>query len=76
MAREIPPILADPELTHDQAAALFQSVDKNCQAMDDLMARLDEAEVDDATYEAAEAAQEIWDTLGEATASRMIELRG
>lgn len=76
MGREIPTILADPDLTLDQAATLYQSVDKSCQAMEDLMFRLEDAAVDDATYKAAEAAQEIWDTLGEATAIKMIKLRG
>lgn len=76
MAGDIPTILVDPDLTHDQAAALFQSVDKSCQAMDDLMFRLRDAAVDDTTYRAAKAAQEVWDALGEATATKMIELRG
>lgn len=76
MARDIPSILANPDLTLEQATALYQSVEKKCQEMDDLMGRLDSAEVDDALYEAGGAAQEIWDELGEATANRMIELRG
>lgn len=77
LAKEVPRALADPEITLDQATALYQQLEQHAQSMEKILEVIknddegDEAEL----LDPAQTLSEIYDNLARAAANKMIELR-
>lgn len=75
-AGTLPQRLAADDLTVLEASHMYFETERNAQAMDSLVDMMAEEDVDDALLEAAEALQDIWDSLTIAAVNRMRELQG
>jgi predicted trehalose synthase len=73
--RNVPPMLADPALTLDQATRLYHLLEQRAQEAEELAHALDQAEQSDELIEAAEALEDVFSDLAAAAAEKMIELR-
>lgn len=76
MSKEVPPVLSDPGLTLEHATRLFQSLDKHCRQAEQMLIRMEDADLPDELYEAAETLVDLWDDLARAASERMLELGG
>lgn len=75
-AIDVPKQLAAADLTVVEASRLYTETERNAQAMDDLVDKMAEEDLDEALQEAAEALQDIWGGLSIAAVNRLRELQG
>lgn len=75
-AIDLPRQLAAEDLTVVEASRLYSETERNAQAMDDLVDRMAEEDLDESLQEAAEALQDIWGGLSIAAVNRLRELQG
>ena len=76
LAVEVPKALGNPELTLDQASRLYRLVEKSAQDFDRIVERMNEEDLDDALYEAAESLEDIWSALSVAAANKVRTMQG
>lgn len=75
-AIDMPKQLAAEDLTVLEASRLYSETERKAQAMDRLIEKMADEDVDDALLEAAEALQDIWDSLSIAAVNRLREMQG
>jgi hypothetical protein len=75
-AIDMPKQLAAEDLTVLEASRLYSETERKAQAMDRLIEKMADEGVDDALLEAAEALQDIWDSLSIAAVNRLREMQG
>lgn len=75
-AIDLPRQLAAKDLTVVEASRLYSETERNAQAMDDLVDRMAEEDLNEALQEAAEALQDVWGGLSIAAVNRLRELQG
>ncbi|WP_454917276.1 hypothetical protein [Xanthobacter sediminis] len=75
IARDVPPMLAAPDLTLDQATRLYQVLEGHAQAIEQLVADLEEDEAPDEFIEAADSLDDMMSDIAAAAAERMAALR-
>lgn len=76
MAADVPRALADPDLTLDNASQLYGAVERGAQNLDRIVERMEDYDLDDALFEAAEALQDIWARLSVASANKVRTMQG
>lgn len=76
LAAEVPKALANPDLTLDQASRLYRLVEKSAQDFDRIIEGMDEEDLDEALYEAADSLEDIWSALSVATANKVRTMQG
>lgn len=75
MATEVPKVLGNPDLTTEQANQLFNSINKHCLDVERLIDEMEDEDADEAMLDAAESLDDMWATIAEAVAEKLIELR-
>jgi uncharacterized protein (DUF4213/DUF364 family) len=76
MASEVPKALADSDLTLEIASKLHSSIEKSAQRFEKFFDEMEECDLDENLFEAAESLQNIWDTLAVATANKVRTMQG
>ncbi|SFZ81811.1 hypothetical protein SAMN02983003_0705 [Devosia enhydra] len=75
LVTDVPPALNSPAMTHDQAVAIYQGLEKHAQAADALLQDIEDDDQPDEVIAAAEALADIYSDLAAAAVERMAELR-
>lgn len=76
LATSVPKVLGDPKLTLEQASKLYGMVERGAQDFDRFAELMDEHDLDDSFYEAAESLQELWSQLSVASANKVRTMQG
>ncbi|WMT88654.1 hypothetical protein NO932_08630 [Pelagibacterium sp. 26DY04] len=75
-AHKVAEVLKDDTLTIDQASKLYRTVSAGAQTFDDFSSEMDEYDLHESMFEAAEAIESIWDKLTVAVANRVRTMQG
>lgn len=67
---------ADPNLTLDQASRIYRIVEQGAQDFDQIVEEMDDHDLDDTLYDAAEALEDIWSNLSVAAANKVRTIQG
>lgn len=76
VATDVPIALGDPSLTIDQASRLYRVVETGAQDFDSIVELMQEEDLDESFYEAADALEDIWAELSVATANKVRTMQG
>lgn len=74
--KDVPTALSDASLTLDQASRLYQAVEKGSQDFDRIVEDMQEYDLDESLFEAADALEDIWSGLSVATANKVRTIQG
>jgi hypothetical protein len=75
-AEQVPRAISDPDLTLDLASKLYAAVERGAQAFDGIMDQMQESDVSDSMFDAAEAIEGIWAKLSVAAANKVRTMQG
>lgn len=76
MAEDVPKALDDPKLTLDQASRLYNAVEQGAQEFDRIVTLMNEEDLDEPLYEAADALEDMWSELSVAAANKVRVMQG
>ena len=76
MARDVPKMLADPEITQDQVTPLFQALEKQAQFIELLISALEKFGYDFEIIKAAEMLEERYADLAASVAEKLKGMMG
>ena len=76
MGKNVPEILSRPDLTLDQASRLYQMVERGAQDFEGIVGAMEEYDLPESAFEAAETLQAIWDKLSIAAANKVRSMQG
>lgn len=76
MSSDVPKALSHSDLTLDQASRLYRAVEKGAQDFDRIVEDMQEYDLDDSLFEAADALEDIWSELSVATANKVRTMKG
>lgn len=76
MARDVPKMLADPEITRDQVKALFRALEQQAEFVEILIAALEKFGYDFTIIEAAETLEERYADLAASIAEKLKGMTG
>ncbi|PWW01375.1 hypothetical protein DFR52_10234 [Hoeflea marina] len=76
IASEIPAVVGSTSITVDQAALLYEGIERCARALDRILEDMPQDEVDPALGEAAETLADLWAVLSVAAANKIRTLRG
>lgn len=71
MATQIPPLLASPDLTPEQASTLYDNVNARCLKIEKMIDEMEAAGADQDLLDAADDVDEMWATIAEAIIERI-----
>lgn len=76
VASEIPAVVESSSITLDQAALLYNGIERCAQALDRTVDEMQHHDVDEALTEAAEQIADLWAVLSVAAANKVRTLQG